>query len=203
MKYYISDLHLRHKNIIKFDNRPFGSTEEMEDAIVSNWNNTIKKGDVVYILGDFIWSGALEVWNEILDKLNGTKFLIRGNHDSDKIAHKCARLRKDFFVSDYKEIDDGDYKLILSHYPLMSYNGGFRERNFHFYGHVHITAERDAVNNYYESLWYAADHFPNTHVSLGQAINVGCMMPYMGYTPRSCEQIVTEWRKCRQNGKYE
>lgn len=52
MKFYISDLHIGHKNILKFDNRPFTSLEEMEKTIINNWNGVVKKNDEVYILGD-------------------------------------------------------------------------------------------------------------------------------------------------------
>ena len=53
MKYYISDLHIGHKNCIIFDNRPFSTLEEMHDTIVENWNSVVKKDDEVYILGDY------------------------------------------------------------------------------------------------------------------------------------------------------
>ena len=38
MNYYISDLHLGHKNILKFDSRPYDTTEEMEFDLISRWN---------------------------------------------------------------------------------------------------------------------------------------------------------------------
>lgn len=42
-KFYISDLHLGHKNILAFDNRPFFSLEEMTETIISNWNSVVGK----------------------------------------------------------------------------------------------------------------------------------------------------------------
>ena len=59
MKYYISDLHFGHKNVLKFDNRPFDSVEEMNQTILDNWNNTIKNNDDVYLLGDIFWKNDL------------------------------------------------------------------------------------------------------------------------------------------------
>ncbi len=53
MNRYISDLHFGHTNILKFDNRPFSNTEEMEASLIENWNNTVLAGDTTYILGDF------------------------------------------------------------------------------------------------------------------------------------------------------
>lgn len=43
VKFYISDLHLGHDNIIRFDNRPFGSVEEMTEEIIDNWNSVVSK----------------------------------------------------------------------------------------------------------------------------------------------------------------
>ena len=56
MNRYISDLHLGHANVIKFDNRPFKNLEEMHERIITNWNKVTNKNDTVYILGDFCWA---------------------------------------------------------------------------------------------------------------------------------------------------
>ena len=53
--FYISDLHLGHGNVIRFDGRPFGDVAEMEQALISNWNSRVGRDDTVYVLGDFIW----------------------------------------------------------------------------------------------------------------------------------------------------
>ena len=55
MNYYISDLHIGHANVIRFDKRPFADLNEMHRAIIDNWNSRVKTDDTVYILGDFIW----------------------------------------------------------------------------------------------------------------------------------------------------
>ena len=62
--FYISDMHFGHKNCIAFDNRPFTSVEEMDAAMIANWNNAVSSGDTVYILGDMCWgkqSRAIEI----------------------------------------------------------------------------------------------------------------------------------------------
>lgn len=46
MNYYISDLHLLHENVHRFDNRPFDDIENMQEAIVNNWNRKVTNGDV-------------------------------------------------------------------------------------------------------------------------------------------------------------
>ena len=66
MKYYISDLHFDHTNVIKFDNRPFKDVEEMNNALIHNWNSVVKKNDIVYVLGDFCF-GNTERTNELFN----------------------------------------------------------------------------------------------------------------------------------------
>ena len=58
--FYISDLHIGHANVIKFDNRPFKDVDEMFEILVRNWNSIVTKEDTVYILGDFIWKKESE-----------------------------------------------------------------------------------------------------------------------------------------------
>lgn len=81
MKFYTSDLHLGHNNVIEFENRPFKDLDEMDKSIIQKWNNKVSKGDSVYILGDLSFYKG-EKTNEILRQLNGNKYLITGNHDS-------------------------------------------------------------------------------------------------------------------------
>ena len=90
MNYYISDLHFGHGNIIKFDQRPFATVEEMTHVLIRNWNSTVTNQDTVYILGDFCWGKETD-WIRILDKLNGNKVLIRGNHDIKDMSDKEDR----------------------------------------------------------------------------------------------------------------
>ena len=78
---FISDLHFGHNNIIRFDNRPFQSVEEMDETLISNWNNKINKNDTVYILGDISWYPK-DKTAEILSTLKGNKYLLTGNHDN-------------------------------------------------------------------------------------------------------------------------
>ena len=91
MKYYIADTHYGHgENIIRFDNRPFNSGEEMNQTIITNWNKTVTNADNVYILGDLIWSKDPDDWNRLLAKLKGKKYLILGNHDEEMLKSIAA-----------------------------------------------------------------------------------------------------------------
>ena len=80
----ISDLHLCFGNPEK-TMEIFGTEwKNYPQKLKINWEKNISKEDLVLIAGDVSWSKDLEqakrdfLW---LDKLNGTKLIIKGNHD--------------------------------------------------------------------------------------------------------------------------
>lgn len=89
MIYFTSDLHIYHTNVIKYCNRPFNSVEEMNEALVNNWNSVVGLDDVVYCLGDF--SMAIRPVEAFTKRLNGIKYLIPGNHDWCHSYHRKSR----------------------------------------------------------------------------------------------------------------
>lgn len=80
MRYFTSDTHFGHQNIIKFCNRPFDSVNHMNEALIANWNSTVTPDDVVFHLGD-VALGPWAEWDRLLTRLNGYKVLVVGNHD--------------------------------------------------------------------------------------------------------------------------
>ena len=58
MIYFTADLHFYHENVISHASRPFSSVEEMNEALIRNWNKIVKPTDEIYILGDFTMKGA-------------------------------------------------------------------------------------------------------------------------------------------------
>ena len=89
MNYYIADCHFGHKNILRFDQRPFADPYQMEETMIMLWNAAVRKEDTVYILGDFCW-GKADEWLRILRQLNGSKVLIEGNHEQMMLDTFCS-----------------------------------------------------------------------------------------------------------------
>lgn len=136
--WFTSDLHFGHKNIIKFCNRPWKSVEEMDEALIENWNSVVKENDIVFNLGDFAFATNRR-WKELIQRLNGKHYLILGNHDilrypGDKTMELFERVEHQMVVY----IDDRC--VYLNHYPYLCYGGSWRsskEAVWQLYGHVH------------------------------------------------------------------
>ncbi len=154
MRMYISDLHFGHGNLnTRMDCRGFESTEAMDEYMIERWNSKVRKNDEVIILGDFCMNTDGNVANQLLDRLKGKKYLIRGNHDRflDKKEFDQTKFR---WIADYKELNDNRRKIILSHYPIMCYNGQYRRsvdgapKTYMLYGHVHNTFDEYLINEF-------------------------------------------------------
>lgn len=135
--FFIADTHFGDEDIIKYENRPFQSVEEMESVIINNWNKTVSAEDKVYILGDVakIGNATDEGIKQYLkpivkEKLNGIKFLVKGNLDT--------LSNQDYRDIGFEEVYDhpiiiNDF-LILSH-ELLYINVHMPYINL--FGHVH------------------------------------------------------------------
>lgn len=184
-EYFISDLHLGHDNIIRFDGRPFSDAEEMERVIVTNWNSRVTKSDTVYILGDFCWKAQDNEWERLLDSLTGNKVLIQGNHDKETMSRSLRNRFAD--VKEYKEITCERKHVILCHYPILFYKSSYNPNCFMLCGHVHMTRENDFLERWRTELKSSRAQISD---SCGNVYNVGCMLPYMNYTPRTLSEII-------------
>jgi len=185
MNYYISDLHIGHKNVIEFDGRPFTDENEMLEALVANWNARVRDKDTVYILGDFIW-GKESGWADVVRRFRGKKVLVRGNHDPKTFTPETAARFAGIY--DYLEITDAPYKVVLCHYPLLAYVHDFSAKGVMVYGHVHNTAEKELVQDFRRQVWARLEREENG--PMGQLLHAGCMEEYMGYTPRTLAEII-------------
>ena len=177
-KFYISDWHYGHSNIIAFDNRPFTDVQQMNEALVDNWNQAVSSGDIVYVLGDMFWCKASEAV-PVLRSLNGQKFLVKGNHDRCGSADFDKQFVK---ISEYMEVDDNGRKVVLCHYPIVCFKNHFYGW-YHLYGHVHTSFEANMM----EHDRYLMEELYGKPCPM---FNVGAMMPYINYTPRTLDEIL-------------
>jgi len=160
---YISDPHFHHRNMaIK---RGFKDENEMNDHIISEWNKVVSKKDVTLLLGDI----TMEKNNyEILNRLNGIKKVILGNHD--KPQHVPELLKYVNNVSACKYVKDKEYgNFILTHIPInpieLTYRFGI---NIH--GHVHENTLEDK-----------------------RYINVSAEV--INYRPKTLRELFSGWKK--------
>ena len=182
-QFFISDLHFGHKKVLSYDNRPFTSIEAHDQELISRWNKAVTNQDEVYILGDISWYSSAKTI-EILKRLNGRKHLITGNHDEDLLI--SSEFRKQFAsIHDYYELPLDKYrKIVLCHYPIPCFKKHHRGW-IHLYGHVHVSYEANMM----EHVKYEMESLYEAPCNM---YHVGCMMPYMDYTPRTLDEIIAE-----------
>lgn len=129
--FLISDTHFGHSNVLTFlrdDGTPlrsFSSIEEHDETMVDNWNRVVTKNSKVYHLGDVCMSDKNL---SILDRLNGEKVLIKGNHDKAKLSK---------YIPYFKDVR-GSHQLdtfLLTHIPVHRLSIGRWSANIH--GHTH------------------------------------------------------------------
>lgn len=125
--YFIADTHFGDDNIRRYENRPFENTAQMEREIIKRWNDTVKEDDRVYVLGDF---GADKYEKELLDKLKGKLYLVKGNHDE----YSNDYYRNAGFIEVY------DLPVILEDFWILSHEPLYINSNMPYaniFGHVH------------------------------------------------------------------
>lgn len=191
MVYYTADLHFGCEN--SYENR----TLETDKLIVDNWNKKVTNGDTVYILGDLAYFGNNERNSyacSMISQLKGNKHLIVGNHCSKGL--KDVRVTQLFTeIVPYKEIldyvDGKTYRLVLSHYPILFWNGQHKGW-IHLFGHTHVSKENELYN---ECLKEVNEYFQyetmvngRTDCPQAKAYNVGCML--WNYEPVTLKEIL-------------
>lgn len=174
--WFTADTHFGHENIIKYIKRPFRNCEEMDNAMIRNWNSRVKKDDVVFHLGDFCFKntknrgeGNSHHADYYMNKLNGKIILVSGNHDKNNTAKSCIESIT---------IALGGMEILLTHKPTF----GCASHDLFLCGHVH-------------SLWKSSlggDSCPLT-------INVG--VDVWGFTPINIETIKRYKHKVEQDAK--
>lgn len=142
----VADPHLGHGNICKFLRgdgsklRPWENADEMDKALINNWNKVVDHADRVYVLGDVVINRRCL---PTLYHLNGRKVLVKGNHDIFKLADYTPYFDdiRAYVVGHYEPKAGLKRKYILSHIPLHPDSVGRFGINIH--GHLHDGIVKD------------------------------------------------------------
>lgn len=129
--WFTSDTHFGHDNIIRYCNRPFTTFEEMDEAMITRFNEVIRPGDVLYHLGDVAWSSY--PLNKFFGRLNTRHVhLIYGNHDKPgRTAHPSI-----VWYGDIKNVHVAKQRIVLCHYSFQTWSGKGKGA-YHLFGHSH------------------------------------------------------------------
>ena len=117
--------------------------------------------------------------------LGGNKVLIRGNHDPKQFSAATKRMFQE--ITNLKEIKDSGKHVVMCHYPIPFFRASFASTAFMLYGHVHQTIEYEYIAKLRREVKANSTGYGTPN---GNFINVGCMMPYMDYTPRTLDEII-------------
>lgn len=142
--FLISDHHFFHTNIILYERPQFHNVLEMNEYIIKRHNQTVGEDDIVLFLGDFCFKKN-EIKN-ILSKMNGHKYLVLGNHDSNSLFHSYydmgfervfpfpVKFKNDFLSHQplkEEEIMNTHFKLLVQEFQ--------KSNGINYHGHIHTT----------------------------------------------------------------
>ena len=150
-RFLVADTHFGHRNIIEYENRPFSNVEEKED--------------LVYILGDFTLSRRKEIIKNLVNRLNGRKVLIMGNHDTRKPKDyvECGfetAIRKPIMV---------EPGVVLMHEPFIEEKYIF-PNYIYFFGHVH--SNHTLMDDYSNCMCVSVERTGYKPIDLDESIGI-------------------------------
>ena len=147
MRFFTSDHHFGHENIIKFVNRPFRNGAEMDEELIKRWNEKVSDEDEVYYLGDLTLG---DNGIDYLMKLNGNIKIVPGGHDYRWLPYLVSADIETHGRITYLgelhslEIEQPGQKfpltIALCHYPLLSWDRS-HYGSVHLHGHTHGTID--------------------------------------------------------------
>lgn len=147
--WFTADLHLGHKNIINYCDRPWAKDQrnptqaeaiQMSKDLVKNWNDVVKPEDIVYNLGDLAHCFSVKGAAPFVWALNGKHHFIRGNHDKD-VADVLSRRNPSPFASytpGYLEVEVEGQMIVMCHFAFREWHHASRGV-WHVFGHNHST----------------------------------------------------------------
>lgn len=177
-KFFTSDPHWFHTNILTFESehRPFSTVEEMNEVLVENINSRVKKNDMLYFLGDIVFGNKQENL-KIINRINGRKVLIPGNHDyfhplfGEKKAAKYRPMYQEVFDALSRPEEHtyiGGHLVRLCHFP---YEGDHQEQDRHT-EYRPVDDGTPLVHGHVHSLWKIRGHQFNVGVEVSDLFPV-------------------------------
>ena len=182
--FLVSDTHFGHAGVCRFTHpddpevklRPWTDPDEMDEAMIRNWNDRVRPNDKVYHLGDVVINRK---FLHILGRLNGDKVLIRGNHDIFKLEDYTAYFRD---VRGY-DVKNG---MILSHIPVHVESLARFGTNIHGHLHANRVMRMRGVDAKTGEVLYSTEIDPRYHCVCVEATD---------YAPISLEEVYDRIRK--------
>lgn len=171
--FFTSDTHFGHDREFLWGPRGFTNSQEHDEAIIKNWNETVSPDDIVYHLGDLML-GDNAHGIECVKRLNGNIKLIRGNHDTDARWKLYGTLPNVELIGWADVIKYKKYNFYLSHHPTLTSNlekaPHLRMHLINLYGHTH------QMGKFYQDMPYmfhvGLDSNDNRPVLLDDAIEL-------------------------------
>ena len=135
--HFTADTHFFHKLMLRY-RLGLTDVDAMHEKMIHNWNAGIKRDDYVFHLGDVTFGNPTKT-REILDRLNGQIFLIKGNHDhlKDSVLGRFEWV-KDIYEAKVEDLDapEGYQRIVMCHFPMYSWHRmGYGAWMLH--GHCH------------------------------------------------------------------
>lgn len=133
--WFISDTHFSHQNILKWGRSEFSTVEDMNEHMIDKWNSVVKKGDLVYHLGD-VFFGPKQDFQKLWPRLNGSKRLIVGNHDDVKYMASGGFFQKMMLWRVWH-----DKPLLFTHVPVHEdciHERVIQAGGVNVHGHTHM-----------------------------------------------------------------
>lgn len=113
MIWFTSDWHCGHRNVLRYEERPFSDLAAMHQTLISNWNAVVKPEDTGIFAGDMSFLNTSDTY-AIINQLNGTKIIVLGNHDGKpKAMVNCGFALAVFQL----RMQICGEPVIVSHYP--------------------------------------------------------------------------------------
>ena len=132
--FFTSDLHFGHRAMAEM--RGFQDTDAMDAHMKATWNSQVAPSDMVYILGDFSFHKK-DTTLHLLRTLNGSKILVKGNHD--KFNEEMKKEASEFHLyleKPFKTPSADKQHVCMFHFPIANWNRKHHGA-YHLHGHSH------------------------------------------------------------------